>query len=74
MGILLKNQKKIIFISFLINSFFFNPLFFFFKKKLIFNEKKTFNLLNLLFSFKKNQNFLIIFYLNFFQIPIFLKN
>ena len=60
--------------TFFINRFFLNPLLNYFSSFYNCNIKKTWILFKLYISFSKKNIFYLNFYLNFFQIPLFLKN
>ena len=67
-----KSSSKLCF-TFFINRFFLNPLLTYFYSLYNFNIKKTWILFRIYISLKKKDIFYLNFYLNFFQIPLFLK-
>ena len=69
-----KQNNNFLYFTFIINRFFFNPLFLHFNKNYNLNVKKTFNLLKLALFLQPNQYFFLHFYFNFFQVPFFKSN
>jgi len=67
-----KVSKNLVILNFYILNFFLNPISYLFKKKYRWIKQKLINIKIFFFFKKKNFKFLQ-FFLNFFQIPIFLK-
>lgn len=70
---ILKKSKSLFSINFILDNFFFLPISSFFYTNLRWIKKKKI-LINLNFFFKKIKFNFFLFFFNFFQIPIFLKN
>lgn len=66
-------KNNFLYFTFFINSFFFNPLFKLLAKIYVFSYSKTFNIFKFGLFLEKKKIYFISFYLNFFQIPFFLK-
>lgn len=72
LSIFKKISKNLIIINFFILNFFLNPISYLLKKKFRWIKQKLINI-KIFFFFKKKTFKFLQFYLNFFQIPIFLK-
>ena len=66
-------KKKIIYFTFFINQYFFNPLYFLMEKVYKIWYSKTFNLLKFALFLNKEKYFCFNFFLNFLQVPLVLK-
>lgn len=73
-SIFIKN-KKIIYFTFFINQYFFNPLYILMEKicKIYYSNTNTYNLLKFALFLNKEKYFCFNFFLNFLQVPLVLK-